>query len=282
MNDSTLPDIIVVGHVCQDILPDGGLGLGGTASYAAVTAQRLGQRIGLVTSTGPDLDVSAIFPGIEIACRPSAETTVFENIYFDGHRKQYLHHHAGALCCPDIPPAWRQAHIVYLGSIDQELDDSLFDCFSPEATIGVMPQGFFRRWDEHGQVSYTDWTPSEHILRRIDVLTISELDVPDPEALVADWGRFIGTIVVTRAERGATVYQQGEVCHYAARPAQQADPTGAGDVFAIAFLIRLVETGDACLAAHFANTVASFSVEGPGMSAIPTRQQVEAYLDAIE
>jgi sugar/nucleoside kinase (ribokinase family) len=56
------------------------------------------------------------------------------------------------------------------------------------------------------------------------------------------------------------------------------DPTGAGDVFATAFLIRLAETGDPGQAARFANVTASFSVEGWGMAAIPTRLQVEDYL----
>jgi len=43
-------------------------------------------------------------------------------------------------------------------------------------------------------------------------------------------------------------------------------------------MIRLIETGDPHEAAQFANVVASFSVEGPGVTAIPHRQQVEAYL----
>ena len=273
------PQFVVIGHVCQDILPGGGLGLGGTASYAAITAQRLGQRVGLVTSAGPDLDVVQTFPGIQVACHPSAATTVFENIYFDGSRKQILHRRADVLRCDHVPTAWRRAPIVYLGSIDQEIDPSLFYCFD-EGVVGVMPQGFLRRWDEQGQVFYTDWTPPEAILRQIDVLVLSELDVLDPAGLVRDWGRFIDTIVVTRAERGANVYQGSDTCHYPARPTQQVDPTGAGDVFATAFLIRLVETGDPCQAARFANVVASFSVEGPGMTAIPTRQQVDDYLDA--
>lgn len=278
LSDPLLPDIVIVGHVCQDILPGGGLGLGGTASYATVTAQRLGRRVGLVTSAGPELDVGALFPGVEVACHLSACTTVFENIYFDGRRTQYLHSRADVIGCGDVPAAWRRAPIVYLGSIDQEIDASLFRCFADEVLIGVMPQGFFRRWDERGQVSYTDWAPGESMLRRIDVLTISELDVPDPEGLVREWRHSIDTIVVTRAERGATVYRGEGMCHYPGRPAHQVDPTGAGDVFATAFLIRLLETNDPCEAARFANVVASFSVEGPGMAAIPTRQQVDNYL----
>jgi 1D-myo-inositol 3-kinase len=90
----------------------------------------------------------------------------------------------------------------------------------------------------------------------------------------------VDIIAVTHAERGATVYHAGEPCRYPPRPAKQTDPTGAGDVFAAAFLVRLAETGDPCQAAPFANTVASFSIEGPGVSGIPPRQQVDAYLDA--
>jgi sugar/nucleoside kinase (ribokinase family) len=119
-------------------------------------------------------------------------------------------------------------------------------------------------------------------LRRINVLILSEQDVPDPDGLVRAWGRMIDTIVVTRAERGATVYHSGEPCNHPARPADQVDPTGAGDVFAPAFMIRLIETGDPCEAAEFANAVASFSIEGPGVTGIPMRQQVEAYLDQAE
>ena len=60
------------------------------------------------------------------------------------------------------------------------------------------------------------------------------------------------------------------------------DATGAGDVFAAAFLIRLTETGDAGQAATFANAVASFSVEGPGVSGIPERATVEGYLSSSD
>jgi sugar/nucleoside kinase (ribokinase family) len=112
-------------------------------------------------------------------------------------------------------------------------------------------------------------------------LILSELDVPDPDRLVRDWGPFIDIIVVTRAERGATVYRGAESHQFPARPARQVDPTGAGDVFAASFMIRLVETGDPHQAAQFANVVASFSVEGPGVTAIPVRNQVEAYLERV-
>jgi 1D-myo-inositol 3-kinase len=276
-----LPQYVIVGHVCQDLLPDGSLSLGGSVSYATTTALRMGYRVGVVTSAGPDLDLTQVLPGAQVACQRAAATTVFENIYQNGSRRQILHQRADVITCEDVPLAWRNVPLVYLGTIDREIDPSVFHCFTDETLICVMPQGFFRCWDEKGQVSFAEWTPSEAVLRRIHVLVFSELDVPDPEQLVRDWGEFIEIIVVTRAERGASVYQAGERCDYPGRPALEVDLTGAGDVFAAAFLIRLAELGDPCQAAGFANVAASFSIEGPGVTAIPFRRQVEAYLQAV-
>ncbi len=238
----------------------------------------MGYRVGVVTSTGPDLDVAEVLPFAQVACRHSAKTTVFENIYRDGVRKQILHQRASTLHCNHIPKEWRNVPIAHLGPLDQEIDEGVFGCFDSEVLVGVTPQGFLRRWDDQGQVSFIDWCPSESVLRRINVLVLSEQDVPDPDSLVRSWERFIDVIVVTRAERGATVFHGGCPCDYPARIAQQVDPTGAGDVFAAAFMIRLTETKDPCQAAQFANAVASFSIEGPGVSGIPMRHQVEAYL----
>jgi sugar/nucleoside kinase (ribokinase family) len=276
------PEFIVVGHICQDLLPDSRLSLDGSISYAATTASRMGYHTGVVTSAGSDLNLSQALPDAQVVCQPASSTTLFENIYHNGTRTQFLHKRAQVLTCEQIPEHWRRAPMAYLGSIDQEIEASVFDCFDESVFIGVMPQGFFRRWDEQGRVSFTEWNPPPAVLRRINLLVISELDVPNPHRLARDWGQFIDIVVVTHAERGATVYYAEESCHYQARPAQQVDPTGAGDVFAAAFMIKMFEAKDPCQAASFANAVASFSVEGPGVTGIPLRQQVEAYLRTVK
>ena len=260
-------------------MPDGSLSLGGSVSYAATTGLQMGCRVGVVTSTGPDLDLNEALPNVQIARRESAVTTEFENIYHDGDRTQYIHQRAEVIRCRDVPLSWRAAPMVYLGSIDREIEPEVFFCFSEESLICLMPQGFFRQWDETGLVSFAEWSPPEELLRRINVLVLSELDVPDPGALVENWRHLVEILVITHAERGATVYQGDEECLYPARPAREVDLTGAGDVFAAAFLYHLTETGDPCQSAGFANVAASYSIEGRGVIAIPPRQKVEAYLN---
>ena len=49
-------DYLIIGHITQDITPNG-LVIGGTASYAGLTAKAFGIRVGIVTSCRQDLDL---------------------------------------------------------------------------------------------------------------------------------------------------------------------------------------------------------------------------------
>jgi sugar/nucleoside kinase (ribokinase family) len=83
-------------------------------------------------------------------------------------------------------------------------------------------------------------------------------------------------VAVTRGARGSTLYIAGEPHQIDALPAVERDPTGAGDVFAAALLVRLRETGDPLQAASFASAVAACAIEGPGARAVPTRAEALA------
>src|SRR5438105_4620094 len=109
-------DYLVIGHVAKDVAP-AGHALGGTATYSAVTAQRLGLRTGIVTAADPKFaaEVQAALPGIQIHNKPSPQTTTFENTYGDQGRTQYLRAHAEPLGLTDVPGEWRDARIVHLG-----------------------------------------------------------------------------------------------------------------------------------------------------------------------
>jgi sugar/nucleoside kinase (ribokinase family) len=60
--------------------------------------------------------------------------------------------------------------------------------------------------------------------------------------------------------------------------AREVDVTGAGDVFAAAFLIRLEESNSPETSARFAACAAALSIEAVGTDGIPMREQIEARL----
>jgi sugar/nucleoside kinase (ribokinase family) len=77
---------------------------------------------------------------------------------------------------------------------------------------------------------------------------------------------------------GARIHFDGAWHNMEAFPENEVDPTGAGDVFAAAFLARLHETNDVAEATRFAAAAASLSTAAAGTVAIPTREQIEERL----
>jgi sugar/nucleoside kinase (ribokinase family) len=68
-------------------------------------------------------------------------------------------------------------------------------------------------------------------------------------------------LVLTHGKRGCTVYSRDEERYFAAPTVKEVNPTGAGDIFATAFLVRLRQTnGNPWEAAAFANEIAARSV----------------------
>lgn len=271
-------DFLVIGHVCKDLTPQG-YRLGGTATYAATTALRLGRTPGIVTRASREIVEGNVFEGMHLHLLPSEVTTTFENVYQGGSRRQFLHAVAGPIGPQDVPAAWRKTPIVLLAPLAQEVAPEMAGLFGG-GLVGVVPQGWMRRWDAAGRVGPTAWTTAEQVLSCAAVLVLSQEDVGGNTHQVARYSLLVDYLVLTQGASGATLYHHGRAVHLPARPATEADPTGAGDVFAAAFLVRLGEGADPVEAARFANAVASFSVEAPGITGIPWRHQVQAWLAA--
>ncbi|MDH4135275.1 MAG: PfkB family carbohydrate kinase [Anaerolineae bacterium] len=270
------PDYLVIGHITKDLL-DGGFTVGGTVTYSGLTARNLGRRVGVVTSASPDLDLREALPGIEVVNVPSSATTAFQNNYHNGTRQQFIKAVAERITAEAIPPQWYHSPIVQLGPLVQELDEEVAHLFKG-SLIGVTPQGWLRQWDDEGRVSPVVWAAPDKVLPFAKVLVLSEEDVGGDMALVQEYVELTEIVVVTAGWKGSTVYHRGQKRYFPAREVSEVDPTGAGDVYAAAYLVRLKETGDPWEAAHFANCVASFSVEKLGVTGIPSRARVEACL----
>ena len=83
---------------------------------------------------------------------------------------------------------------------------------------------------------------------------------------------------MTESAAGAVLYWNGDRRRFRAPEVKEMDATGAGDVFAAAFFIRLFKTRDPWEAARFATLIASCSVTRPGLEGIATPREIEECL----
>ena len=266
---------LAIGHICQDLLPEGWM-LGGAATYSSRAAQALGCQVQVLTSLRSDVDVLPALADIEVVRYPSDHTTTFENVYTSAGRQQTLHAVAERLT-PDRFPAALTADVVHLAPVAQEVDLRWLDRF-PGALIGVTPQGWLRQWDAQGRVSPIEWATAGEVLPRADVVIISIEDVAHDETLVQQWARQARLLVVTRGVQGCSVYQAGSRVDIPTRAVSIVDATGAGDIFAAAYLVRLRQSNDPFGAARFANCLATQSITRRGLASIPTPLEIQQCL----
>lgn len=265
MNSQEHIDYLAVGHICHDLTPDGRI-IGGAAAYGSSVAQILGCRTAVVTSSAAGEDWQTNLPATSIHLIPSAETTVFENVYTESGRVQTIHSVGGKINSADIPVAWQRASIVHLAPIANEVDPDALHLFS-NSLIGLAPQGWMRRWDENGSVSAGPWDAAEVYLRLAAAVFISEEDLLDGKMLdtYRHWSRLL---VMTQGQEGCTIYWGDEARQIPTVVGPVVDTTGAGDIFAAAFLVRLYQTGgNPSEAAQFANKAASLSIRFSGLKA---------------
>jgi len=268
-------DYLVIGHVAHDLTPTGPR-LGGTVAYSALTARALGLRVGIVTSVGPETSLGSL-KDISIISIESPQSTTFENIYSKQGRLQYLRAQAAHIDLNSVPELWRRASIIHLGPLANEIEPILPKDFSP-ALLGITPQGWMRKWDVDGRVSPSAWTDAESALAQAGVVVISREDVGSDDEVIEHMAHQTRVLAVTEGAAGAVLYWNGDRRRFRAPEVQEVDATGAGDVFATAFFVRLFKTRDPWEAARFATLVASRSVTRVGLDGTPTQSEIESSL----
>ncbi|MGZ9233932.1 MAG: PfkB family carbohydrate kinase [Anaerolineales bacterium] len=265
-------DYLVIGHVAHDLAPEGAR-LGGTAAYSALTARALGLRVGIVTASGPKTSLAPL-TDLPVVSIESPQSTTFENIYTEHGRVQFLRAQATRIDLQRVPEAWRRASIIHLGPIANEVDALLPEDFSP-ALLGLTPQGWMRTWDSDAQVSRTEWINADFATARAGAVVISREDVGGNDELIEHMAHQTRVLAVTEGPSGAVLYWHGDRRRFRAPQVSEVDATGAGDVFAAAFFVRLLTTRDPWEATRFATLVASHSVTRVGLDGIPTPLEIE-------
>ncbi len=272
------PEFIAIGHVTLDRFGDE-VRPGGSALYAAITADRLGLRAGILTSHADDFPLDLVPPRIEVVSVPAPATTVFEHERVGDDRAQRVTSVAGALSEADVPDDWRDADLVLLAPVVNEVDPRLAGVFG-DAAVAAGAQGWLRGVGSDGVVGSVRWDAAKQTLRTLQALFLSTADVLGQESAMTEWVQRVPVAVVTAGRRGALLYVNGDRYDVRPRRAIEADPTGAGDVFAATFLARYRRNADPWEAAEAATCAASLSVQGLGWSAIPDAAELEAALRA--
>ena len=177
----------------------------------------------------------------------------------------------------DVPPDWRDASLVMLAPVLDEVDPRLAVAFT-EGAVGAAAQGWLRALGQDGAVQPRPWSPPAVMLAKLQALFLSREDIRGQEGAVVEWFQRVPVGVLTAGGDGGLLFVNGERYEVRPRPAKEVDATGAGDVFAATFLVEYQRTNDPWEAVAAAACAGSLAVEGEGWARVPDRAALEAAL----
>lgn len=188
---------------------------------------------------------------------------------------------------PVVPESCRDHPYVALGNIDPLLQLAVLEQLNGPRFVAVDTMNYWidRQRDDLAEV-----------IARADVLVVNDAEAKmlgDEANLLAAMTRLLELgpryVLAKKGEHGAVLMARDFEFVLPAFPLREvADPTGAGDSFAGGFLGYLAASDDTspanlCRAVAYGATVASFAVEGLGISRLAklTRDEVEERLERL-
>lgn len=185
---------------------------------------------------------------------------------------------------PKLPPAWRDTPFLFLANGSHRLQRKVLEAV-PGRRLAFLD-------------TMNHWIQNERdallaLLPRVDGIFVNEEEakmLASEENLVLAGRRIRGMgakrVVLKKGDHGVLLFEGSGVAALPAYPLEEvADPTGAGDAFAGAFMGHLAARGEASLpdlkrAAAVATVVASFAVERFGVEGLASldAQRIEERL----
>jgi len=269
----------IIGHVCHDIVEDGH-SLGGSASFASILARSLGHQPEVLTSFGDDFAYGALFEerGIHLHNQRAKTTTIFDNQNHGDTRKQQLKARANSLI---IDPTFvNDMDIIFLCPIADEVEIVSLKP-KPDALVVGLIQGWMRDCQNLGPI-----IPKEldlQLLTSLDIAICSEEDLkPYSQTYLEALIQSHDHLVVTLGSKGVTIYEGKHSSFFPSYNTIPVDSTGAGDIFGMAYTLSYHREKDIIKAASFAHAAASLSIEGHGIEAIPTLEEIKERQEAYQ
>lgn len=289
------PELLVVGAATRDLDPTDPRGwrLGGTVSYAALAAARLGVRvralIGLdaVTRHAHELDLLRD-SGVEIAPLELETGPIFENVQTADRRLQLAHAASSRMPVTALPAKWRDARAVLLGPVAGEIDGEWAGALDRATFVALAWQGLLRAVVPGEPVATLPLTRNE-LVARADALLVSAEDVAAGGARLDGLISVEQQLFVTHGGHGALRVRRvdGRTAgrYVPPRPRRgPVDTTGAGDVFLAAYVaarlsaLQLYGTDAEWRWDAVAAAAASLNVSARHLAGVPTLREVCAVL----
>ncbi|MFT7533206.1 MAG: 2-dehydro-3-deoxygluconokinase [Gammaproteobacteria bacterium] len=300
-----MPDIICLGEAMVEFnqRPDGLLvqGFGGDTSNCAISAARQDATVAYITRVGDDhfgkclidlwstenIDTSQVVRNNEASSGIYFVTHDADGHHFSYYRKQSA---AAGMSPKDISENFMsQAKILHVSAISQAISSSATDtvfhaievanqnhtkvAYDTNLRLNLWPldraRATIHEAMKHCQIALPSYD---------DAQVLTGLNEPDD---IADFYLKLGaeTTVLKLGSRGVLVATHEKRQMIDAISVNSVDATGAGDTFAGALLAEHCTGKNLFEAAQHANIAAALSTTRSGaVNAIPTRQQVEAFL----
>ncbi|MFQ5994853.1 MAG: PfkB family carbohydrate kinase [Acidiferrobacterales bacterium] len=240
--------------------------LGGAASFAALAATVLGYRPTVITAAPPEDDLLAALKqeeAIDLRIKPCAEPTTFQLDYAADARRLRLLNRAPTLQSEDITTDVRGTPLAYVCPVMSECEVSMLRLFPGSYVIAAI-QGWLRSAADDGLV-VPDVLFDVQAFAQTNLVSFSELDHPESEALARQLAEQAEIVALTRGTIGATLFRGKDRVDLPAAPANEVDPTGAGDVFGLVLGLALRAGEPWIQAGEIATRIAAHVVEGPGL-----------------
>lgn len=221
--------------------------------------------------------------------------------YFDHARTLILKSRSPNLKFEDIPKEYldNQPAIIVLvplcNEISYEYVEQILKAF-PDVYIGIDLQGFLRKIDEHGKVTYIYENEIIANMKKIIELIGDRLilkgseeemkllagDCDDFDEVMIHCNKYDnkGIYIMTLGEKGSMLTKNGEkiIKIPAFKPKKVVDETGAGDIYFSIFLYEFIQSDksweSARNAAYLASAAASFLIEKKGPAGFETKKKV--------
>ena len=286
--------ILAIGPITKDyiITPiDEYFQIGGAVFYQTLTLTRLKYRVTSIISISKD-DIK-LLENIDADMKfiLTDKTMEYTNIYDENfNRKQ-----KAILPKNPISPEHMDLNLNDVSSV---LISPLSPYDIPVETITyfkeknirtvLIPQGFLRQTDRNNNVIERSWKDINRYLKDVDIICLDENEAKkafklksiNDEQIIEILKEYdLEQIIITKAERGSTIYAEDNIYTIPAiRTKHAVDATGLGDTYIAAYIAKLEESNDIYESGLFASIAAKEKLENKGPLK-SSKEKIEKELD---